>query len=550
MKIPSVIRSGLQKAWKAITPKRILFSVLTVLLLLMPTFLANLYRQTIDNRSDSFSVSIYQQNGTLIASETGLVESAARYSLLDSFYKIHVNKKEISYAPGDPSSDRYIVAELDLNGNRSTLKCYFSLDGSADYLIDQNNKIYTVPSLYTKHFLSSSSAFSFYDSATPPTLSTIDDDLIKPSKVTWSYTNLDNQFVSVSNPDVEPEQKHFEITGAIGLRFSETPDLCVVSVHDGTRQLYQGNLQGLSRIAVNAGSTLTIKIDATWKQKTTAAYFGTMQYNFTVQIRNRSVFSISSDTVYPGEWILLSGTNILNTDRIRFTADWCPTPTFYQDGDTVYTMLPIPEDSNATSLKFEISYGASAQTFLIALSPKQAVSSSLTASDFTNPSLLSESTQKAYLEHIQNLPANATHIPYFSGIFEAPSTDDFRTGYQHGEVLTLSESLSLRLMGTEFLSADGTAAAVRALNHGIVIQTGSSSALGNYVVVEHGCGLRTWYCHLSRIDVSTGDVVQKGLTLGQSGTGGLSTQNGFLLLCTVNQTLINPAYILGREIRY
>ena len=86
------------------------------------------------------------------------------------------------------------------------------------------------------------------------------------------------------------------------------------------------------------------------------------------------------------------------------------------------------------------------------------------------------------------------------------------------------------------------------VNHGIVIQTGTDPLLGNYVLVDHGCGLRTWYGHLSDINVAIGDVVQKGESIGKTGQTGLATGNGFLFLCTVYQTLIQPEYVIGKEI--
>ena len=84
----------------------------------------------------------------------------------------------------------------------------------------------------------------------------------------------------------------------------------------------------------------------------------------------------------------------------------------------------------------------------------------------------------------------------------------------------------------------------------MVIQTGQCDLLGTYVIVDHGCGLRTWYGHLSNLYVDVGDVVRKGDSLGQTGTGGISTGNGFVLLCSVYDTLIDPATLLGKAISF
>ena len=45
---------------------------------------------------------------------------------------------------------------------------------------------------------------------------------------------------------------------------------------------------------------------------------------------------------------------------------------------------------------------------------------------------------------------------------------------------------------------------------------------GNCVIVDHGMGLQTLYAHLSSIEVSPGDRVEKGQQIGLSGQTGLA----------------------------
>ncbi|MNW43092.1 Murein DD-endopeptidase MepM [compost metagenome] len=64
---------------------------------------------------------------------------------------------------------------------------------------------------------------------------------------------------------------------------------------------------------------------------------------------------------------------------------------------------------------------------------------------------------------------------------------------------------------------------VYAAGAGKVINTDRDGSHGKYIVIEHPGGLQTWYLHLSSIDVSTGDTVTKGESIGKLGNTGRST---------------------------
>jgi len=64
---------------------------------------------------------------------------------------------------------------------------------------------------------------------------------------------------------------------------------------------------------------------------------------------------------------------------------------------------------------------------------------------------------------------------------------------------------------------------VRASNTGRVVLARELYFSGNTVILDHGLGLFTLYCHFSRIHVRRGDLVQKGDVIGFVGSTGRST---------------------------
>ncbi len=64
--------------------------------------------------------------------------------------------------------------------------------------------------------------------------------------------------------------------------------------------------------------------------------------------------------------------------------------------------------------------------------------------------------------------------------------------------------------------------AVPASNSGVVVFAGDLGIYGNTVIVDHGLGVMTLYSHLTSMDVSVGDSVEKKDRLGRTGTTGLA----------------------------
>jgi murein DD-endopeptidase MepM/ murein hydrolase activator NlpD len=63
---------------------------------------------------------------------------------------------------------------------------------------------------------------------------------------------------------------------------------------------------------------------------------------------------------------------------------------------------------------------------------------------------------------------------------------------------------------------------VKAGNHGAVVLAEPLGIYGHTVILDHGLGVFSSYSHMSQIDVKVGDKVEKGATLGKTGTTGLA----------------------------
>ena len=81
---------------------------------------------------------------------------------------------------------------------------------------------------------------------------------------------------------------------------------------------------------------------------------------------------------------------------------------------------------------------------------------------------------------------------------------------------------------------------VYAGNNGVVVYAEPLGIYGKTVILDHGMGVFSSYSHMSQIDVKVGDKLEKGATLGRTGTTGLAAGDHLHFAINLQGEFVDP----------
>lgn len=512
---------------------------------------ANFTKVEQKNVALDITVSVYDTDGELIATDTTQDDIIDTSPLINLFYNLSSSKVR-TQKPTEFAKNQTLSFSVTHGTESSLYKCYFEADARSSYIEDESGTFYSPAEIAYTMFLSSNYSEAVYEDSIPPMLKTLNGDTVLPNQAQWNYILSNKAEKTSQNYELTSEILTYRITGSIRFDFSRTPDECTITVKklDGTT-IFFGSPEKLTKLTAEENSELLVSIDAKWEPQSELDSYGEQHYDFKIICAEPSTFYASKSEAFGGDVILLTVKDVENVDTILYeptsaipnefingTDDaskalkelFSYTPIFVKKGSNAYALLPIPASIPDTSISFYLLCGISRAEFTINLKSRVLTNDTAENSDLT-------SAQKAEFSRILfYLNYSSYDILLINEDFALP--DSYGFTLEHSYNTKINDTFSL--LGASYSSASYNGAAVKSAGIGIVSAVGYSPLLGNYVIVDHGMGLCSWYCGLSDVSVAKNDILKLGDTLGKAGASSLLCENGVNVLCTVGGILIDP----------
>ncbi|MBE6533773.1 MAG: M23 family metallopeptidase [Ruminococcaceae bacterium] len=563
----SDIKEFLSSFWKKIHSKKLIkrflgLIIICLLTVLIPISIAICYTQFLKaeekNTIPNVTVSLFNVDGNLIKTETAQENDINAHTFTNIFYNIHSSKISTS-KPDEFSKEPNFNLKVTYNSSVTTLKCYFEEDANSSYLEDQYGNFYLPEKVAYSMFLKSNYAETVYKESSPPTLSTPLGDEILANKAQWTYTLNDGNEKKSENYEITQKLLTYRIAGAITFDFSRTPDICNITVKDlnGTI-IFSGSPEKLTSLTAEENTELLVTVDAKWQKNDLTASYGEQSYEFKIICSDPSTFNLSTTEAHGGQFILLSVSDVDDVDSIIYSPTltlsedikakddnesnalkqlYSYKPIFAKKGSDAYAFLPIPAHIPDTTFTFSISCGISKSELTINL--KKSTFENILVDNIA----LTKAQKAEFSRRIFHLKHSKSDLLLINSDFLLPSNYDFAQTYKFNS----NVNNSFDLLANTYSAKNSNGISVLSANVGTVSDIGTSPLLGNYVIVDHGMGLLTWYCGLSDISVKENDIVKKGDPIGRTGSSSLLCENGVNIICSIGGILIDPDEFVSKQ---
>ncbi len=263
-----------------------------------------------------------------------------------------------------------------------------------------------------------------------------------------------------------------------------------------------------------------------------------LEYLFHVNVELEAIVQLPDLKSVQGDILYFQIDNAPRNSQISVVSDFSES-NIYQNDNTIIFYIPMWYAAEVKEYALSIYLNHDVYDYIIDLDEFEfrelhfTVPTSTVTSTVGNPNAAPE-----YREIIYPTYESAIDYVYWDGNFILP-VEGARISSNFGDKRFVNNAtVPTRHVGIDYAIDCGTD--VLASNGGEVIVAYNLIMIGNTVVIDHGLGLKTYYEHMKDLNVSVGDIVEKGDLIGHVGTTGYSTGCHLHFQSMIKNQSINP----------
>ncbi len=383
---------------------------------------------------------------------------------------------------------------------------------------------------------------------------------VSPDGYTWNYRKADGDYYEDGLTATTTEVVTCNLFADFinDLSFSTKPSnysLTVYGVSEGGTRYELDNITSLGGLQFSQDTLLEVEIRASWSQASNAERYGDASYHFRVlydvpaQVEAVGAAENGEKSVAAGGYVLLKALYTNQNEDLSLETDLPVEPgTFYYDSTakSSYAALPVPADTEPGVYTVTVTSGETRRTVDIRVTAApEPETRTYTIADADYTAYLAPAELETLSGTLRQLRISSDGTPNLSAdlAFSSPVSGEIDLAFGSTVILgnNAVEGTGMKtLEGSVYKSPAG--ADVHAVQSGVCVFSGVLGAFGNAVVIDHGCGIFSYYYHLETSNVTVGTEVTRSSTIGTVGKSGYTGTGGACLhfALSVGDTYVRP----------
>ena len=443
-----------------------------------------------------------------------------------------------------------VTVKLDRGDSMPAYKIYPELSETGCMFTDPRGVYYLIPKESARAMLSREEFAYLYTASVLPDLIVSSGELrteIAPVEYGWYYKKQDGTYADYNDRPVSEGDENARIYAdrANSMTFSRRPDELNVTITTSAGEILTQT--DLDSLVFGSDTHLNVRVEAIWLRTGAGNCNGSAVYEFDLLYDIPAIVAVRSGEVEPGGCAEID-VRFLNPDeKVILNSELALGELFFSENEGVMTAVLGVADNNAPG-SYTVGYtiGDNTGSFVLEVGGKAQGE----RTDIYRMSISAELYEKALSgtaqEELQSIMdsvyAEASEKAYsVLGLAKPLVSGKEIQSYGTRVIVNVDDTADTLLfyaIGNTYSAPRGSA--VYAAAKGKIVYAGSCGMLGNLIIIDHGCGVMSWYYGLESIERGVGTEVGQSTTLGLTGVNEYDGTETLGYCVTAGKVFVNP----------